>query len=206
LATGGGVAGKLEAIVLAAGAGSRFGGAKLTAPWRGGRLIDGALAAAFAAPVRSVTVVTGADPNVAGATRAFAHAAGQGDRLRVVHAKEHARGMAASLRAGIEALPPDAAGAFVFLGDMPRIPAAILAPLAEALAGGALAATPLFEGRRAHPVLFSRALFDAMRALAGDAGARGLLEGLGSGLAGIPTLDAGVLYDVDLKTPSDSAT
>ena len=205
MATGGGVAGKLEAIVLAAGAGSRFGGAKLTAPWRGGQLIDGALAAAFAAPVRLVTVVTGADPNVAGAARAFAQAAGQGDRLCVVHAKDHARGMAASLRAGIEALPPDAAGAFVFLGDMPRIPAAILAPLADALAGGALAAAPLFEGRRGHPVLFSRALFDALRALAGDAGARRLLGGLGSGLAGIPTPDAGVLYDVDLKTPSDSA-
>jgi len=76
LATGGettgGSAPALEAIVLAAGSGARFGGAKLTAPWRGGVLLDGALAAAFQAPVRTVTVVTGADPKVGPAARAFA--------------------------------------------------------------------------------------------------------------------------------------
>ncbi|HEY9219590.1 MAG TPA: NTP transferase domain-containing protein, partial [Phenylobacterium sp.] len=38
--------------MLAAGAGSRFGGGKLLTPWAGGVLLDGALAAAFAAPVR----------------------------------------------------------------------------------------------------------------------------------------------------------
>ena len=42
---------RYEAIVLAGGSGSRFGGGKLLAPFRGGELIDGALRAAFAAPV-----------------------------------------------------------------------------------------------------------------------------------------------------------
>ncbi|HEX7947277.1 MAG TPA: NTP transferase domain-containing protein, partial [Phenylobacterium sp.] len=52
---------RFASLVLAAGAGSRFGGGKLTAPFRDGVLLDGALAAAFAAPVRIVTLVTGAD-------------------------------------------------------------------------------------------------------------------------------------------------
>ena len=201
MATEGEAAGALEAVILAAGAGSRFGGAKLTAPWRGGLLIDGALAAAFAAPARQVTVVIGADPRVETAARAFAEGRGESGRLRIVHAADHAQGMAASLRAGLASLPGDSGGAFVFLGDMPRIPPAVPPLLAQALATGALAAAPVFGGRRGHPVLFARALFDGLSALAGDLGARSLLASLGDGLVLVDSRDAGVLYDVD--DPSD---
>jgi len=199
VATGGNVPGHLEALVLAAGAGARFGGAKLTAPWRGGVLIDGALAAAFAAPARSVIVVTGADPGVAGAARAFAAGIAQAPRLRLVYAADHTQGMAASLRAGLEALPTDAAGAFVFLGDMPAIPPTILQPLAAALAEGALAAAPVFEGRRGHPVLFGRELFEALRNLAGDQGGRSVLDSLGAGLTLIEAADSGIAFDIDRR-------
>jgi len=188
----------LEAVVLAAGAGARFGGGKLTAPWRGGLLIHGALAAAFAAPARSVSVVTGADPGVAPAARAFAEAAGQTPRLRLVHAADHAEGMAATLRAGIESLAPGAAGAFLFLGDMPLIPHAILPRLAEALARGAKAAAPVYEGGRGHPVLLGASLFTALLDLKGDEGARALLAKLGERLALVETSDRGVLFDVDV--------
>jgi molybdenum cofactor cytidylyltransferase len=188
---------KLEAVVLAAGSGSRFGGAKLTAPWRGGFLIDGALAAAFAAPVRSVTVVTGADPKVAPAAHAFAEAQGQTHRLRLVHAPDHAEGMAAPLRTGIAALPPDAAAAFVFLGDMPLIPAEVPPRLAEALAAGASAAAPAFQGQRGHPVLFSAALFADLAKLQGDEGARSVLKALGGQLVIIESPGDGVLVDID---------
>jgi molybdenum cofactor cytidylyltransferase len=202
-AGGGGAPSALEAIVLAAGAGSRFGGAKLTAAWRGGVLLDGALAVAFEAPVRTVTVVTGADPKVGPAARAFAAAKGQSARLRLVHARHHARGMAASLRAAIASLPPDAGGAFVFLGDMPRIPGAILQALAAALAKGADAAGPVFEGRRGHPVLFGRHLFGDLLALEGDEGAKALLVRLGDRLTLVTSPDAGVLFDIDFRETMD---
>jgi molybdenum cofactor cytidylyltransferase len=187
----------LEAIVLAGGAGSRFGGGKLTHAWRGGVLIDGALAAAFAAPVRSVTVVTGADPRVEAAARAFATRTSQPERLRIVHCAGHAEGMGATLRAGVASLPADAAGAYVFLGDMPAIPLAILPALAEALAADAPAAAPRYDGQRGHPVLFSAALFPQMRALTGDQGARGVLGELGTALTLVETSDPGVLIDID---------
>jgi molybdenum cofactor cytidylyltransferase len=181
-----------EALVLAAGSGSRFGGGKLLAPWRGGVLLDGALAAAFAAPARSVTVVTGADAEAVGAAaRAF------DARVELVHAREHAQGMAASLRAGIASLPADTAAAFVFLGDMPRVPHAVLAPLAEAVAGGAAAAAPVFAGRRGHPVVLGRSLLPDVLALVGDTGARRILDQLGERLALVEAPDAGVLFDVD---------
>lgn len=200
-ATDGDQTGPVEAIVLAGGAGARFGGGKLTAPWRGGALIDGALAAAFAAPARSVTVVTGSDDKVEAAARAFAARSGQAGRLRVIHCPEHAEGMGATLRTGIRSLAADTAGAFVFLGDMPLIPTAILPALAEAVAAGASAAAPSFEGNRGHPVLFAAALLPRLAALTGDEGARRVLQGLGEALVVVPTDDAGVLADIDL--PSD---
>jgi molybdenum cofactor cytidylyltransferase len=109
--------------------------------------------------------------------------------------------MAASLRTGISHLPPSAGGAFIFLGDMPRIPPAILSPLAEALAQGAPAASPVYDGQRGHPVLVSRALFPQLVNLRGGKGARAVLDGLGPALVLVQTTDPGVLFDVD--EPSD---
>lgn len=188
----------LEAVVLAAGAGARFGGGKLMTPLSGsGVLLDGALAAAFAAPVRTVSVVWGADERIPAAAERFAGEIGAADRLRTVRAERCAEGLAWSLKAGIASLPADAAGAFVFLGDMPRVPRAAAHDLARAVADGALAAAPTFEGRRGHPVLFAAALFLQLMALDGDRGAAGVLAGLGPALALVPAEDDGVLFDVD---------
>ncbi|HEY4031044.1 MAG TPA: nucleotidyltransferase family protein [Caulobacteraceae bacterium] len=179
----------MHALVLAAGSGSRFGGGKLMAPWRGGVLIDGALDAALAAPVQAVHVIVGADPAVIARARARG--------VHIVEAKDHALGLSASLRAGVAALPKDAAGALVLLGDMPEVPHAVLRPLVEAVQAGALAAVPVFEGKVGNPAALSAALFPKVLTLQGDRGARALIEGLGEALVRVPAPDAGVLYDVD---------
>lgn len=187
-----GTGASIAAVVLAAGSAARFGGGKLLAPWRGAPLLHAALAAARAAPATSITVVTGAEAEAVGAcARAF------DPTIRLVHAQDHAEGMAASLRAGIAALPPGTTAAFVFLGDMPRVPHVVLAPLAQAVADGAPAAAPLFEGRRGNPVVLGRELFPAVAALTGDVGARPVLQALGARLALIEAPDDGVLFDVD---------
>ncbi len=185
-----------EAVVLAAGLGTRFGGGKLLAGWGNGVLLQGALAAAYAAPVRSVTVVTGADAEaIATVARAF------NPDTQIVHALDFAEGMGASLRTGVASLPHDTRGAFIFLGDMPRVPTVILGQMADAVLAGAEAAAPVFEGRRGNPVLVSRTLFPGLLALTGDAGARGLLQALADRLALIESPDDGVIFDVD--EPSD---
>ncbi len=134
---------------------------------------------------------------MAAAARAFAAARGEEARLRIVHAADHAQGLSASIRRGIRSLPPDAAGAFLLLGDMPRTPISVLAPLAAALATGAKAAAPRFQGRRGHPVLVSKALFEDLAALDGDRGAAPVLAGLGPALTLVDAPDDGVLFDVD---------
>jgi molybdenum cofactor cytidylyltransferase len=188
---------RFDAIVLAAGAGTRFGGGKLLAPWRRGLLIEAALEAACSAPVRSVILVTGADAGVMPVALEWAMTEGETERLRTVHAPDHAEGMGASLRAGVAALPTDCGGVFVFLGDMPRIPHAILPRLAAAMASGAAAAAAVHGGRRGHPALLGAALFPALLGLKGDEGARTVLKGLGDRLALVPTNNDGVLFDVD---------
>ena len=186
------------ALVLAAGSASRFGGGKLTSEYVGRPLLHHALDAARAAPVASVTVVTGSDAEaVAACARAFDPA------IRIVHAPGHAEGMAASLRAGIAALPAQTTAAFVFLGDMPRVPHAVLEPLARAVADGAPAAAPVFKGRRGNPVVLGKTVFAAVSALEGDVGARPILQRLGARLAVIEAPDDGVLFDVD--EPGDLA-
>lgn len=194
-----------DAIVLAAGSASRFGGGKLLAPWNGGVLLDGALAAAFAAPVRTVIVVTGAQgPEVAVAATAFAAREGVADRLVMVHADDYAEGMGASLRRGAAALQPDCEGVFVFLGDMPRIPAAVLEPLAAAVRAGAPAAAPSFQRQRGHPALIGAELLPGLLTLKGDAGARAVLKDLGPRLTLIESHDDGVLFDVDERRDLDA--
>lgn len=182
----------LAAIVLAAGSASRFGGGKLTATYAGRPLLHHALAAARAAPVAQVVVVTGADAErVAACAKAFDPA------VRLVHAPDHAEGMAASLRAGIAALDEDVGAAFVFLGDMPRIPHAVLARLAQAVKDGAPAAAPVFDGRRGNPVVLARTVFRAVQGLTGDVGARPILQRLGARLVLVDAPDDGVLFDID---------
>lgn len=196
MATGPEFNSRYHALVLAAGSASRFGGRKLLADWNGAPLLHAALAAARAAPVSGITVVTGADAaDVAACVLDFDPA------IRQVHAHAYAQGMAESLKAGVAALPDSTDAVFVFLGDMPRVPRAAPALLADAVRAGAPAAVPVFQGRRGNPVLLGREVFQAISGLSGDTGARPVLQALGSRVALVESPDDGVLFDVD--TPAD---
>jgi molybdenum cofactor cytidylyltransferase len=187
------------AIVLAAGAGRRFGGHKLVATFEGRPLIAGALDAAFTAPVRRVILATDGDPDLATIARDHARTLGRESDLDIVVTTEAAEGMGGSLRTAAAALPEDTDGAFVFLGDMPRVPPGLAQALALAMGPGIELAAPRFEGRRGHPVLFGRACFPALLTLTGDVGAREVLAEAGDRLALVDSPDAGVLFDVDRR-------
>lgn len=195
--------GGYHAVVLAAGAGSRFGGSKLTARYGKGVLLDAALRTACAAPVESVIVVTGAHQQPV-ATVVAAFASGSKLPIRAVLCEDHAAGMSASLRRGLASVPDDAAGAIIFLGDMPRISRAVPPELLAAVLAGSLAAVPSFKTRWGHPVLISRPLFEAFSRGGGDGGGRDMLSRLGGDLAIVEIDHDGILTDADTRAELDA--
>jgi molybdenum cofactor cytidylyltransferase len=192
----------LAAIVLAAGAASRYrasGGperSKLVATFRGEPLVRAAVKAALAADL-AVVVVTGH-------ARAEVEAALDGLEITWAHNPDFATGLASSLKAGVAALPEDVGGALALLGDMPLVSPNVLARLADAFAARpeALAAIPIFAGRRGNPVLLARALFGEVAKLQGDEGARRLLKTADAArIVEVEFDDEAVTLDVD--TPQD---
>lgn len=193
---------EVEAILLAAGAASRYRAAggpepsKLVAPFRGEPLARAAAKAALAAGL-PLTVVTGH-------AREAVEAALAGLPLVFAHNADYATGLASSLKTGIDALGANARGVFVLLGDMPAVTPDMLARLTSEFAArsDALAVIPLYAGQRGNPVLIARALFTEVEGLSGDEGARRLLTGIDpSRLVQIELGDEGVALDVD--TPED---
>ncbi len=187
-----------QAVVLAAGAGSRYGGGKLVADWAGRPLVTAAVTTALATAVDEVVVVTGCDR--AKVEAALAPLAGP--RLRLAVADDWANGLSASLKAGVRALPAGSGGFLLFLGDMPRVPLALAQDVLEALKGGARAAQPWSGDRPAHPVGLSAALFGQVLALEGDTGAASLLRN-DNDTVRLMTPNPGAVFDVD--HPSDLA-
>ena len=194
-------AGGHHAVLLAAGAGRRFGGRKLLASWRGEPLVRWSARTALAAPVELCLVVTGSDASlVVAAMRDLA-----GSRLRFAREVDWDQGLSASVQRGIEALPANSRAVVVLLGDMPCVPPGQAGLLLAAIEAGAAAAETVLGGKRAHPVAFSRALYGDLRTLTGDQGGRGLLRGR-TDVARLATSDPGSAFDVDrpddLRGPS----
>lgn len=188
-------------VVLAAGAGERYGGTKQLAPVSGRPLVAHAVAAAVAAGAVRTVVVVGHD---AERVAAAARAAGT---VEVVVNPDHQRGQASSLVAGIRALAPhrDVEVVVILLADQPGVTPAAVAAVAGALGrvrgpGGGRpdAARARYGDGPGHPVAFRRSAWARLLTLTGDAGARHLLEDLDVAHVRVP---GRVPADVD--TPAD---
>lgn len=191
---------RIGGLVLAAGAGRRFGGTKQLASLRGRPLLSYAVAHALAVPeLDPVVVVLGHDADaVRAGVPALAVAGSPG--LRIVVAGDWARGQAASLRAGVAALG-DVDAAVVLLGDMPFVTPQVIAGVLDAGLGDDDAVRAAYGGEPGHPVLLSRALLERAGELEGDAGFRVLLEG-----QRVRAFEAGHLADpTDIDTREELA-
>jgi molybdenum cofactor cytidylyltransferase len=165
---------RLGALVLAAGAGHRFGGDKLVAELDGRPLLQHVLDTVAA--VRPVVTLVVIAPAMRGMERLAWHGA-----RRLVN-REPERGLSSSVRLGLEASAsePGVDGVFILLGDQPRIAVVTLLALAReassALADGAVAVVPGYaEGGGANPVLLLRAGFALAGQLGGDHGLGALI-------------------------------
>ncbi|BDU76572.1 nucleotidyltransferase family protein [Mesoterricola sediminis] len=154
----------MPAIILAAGASRRLGAPKQLARWQGETLLRRAVrAAAACAPI---LVVTGHRADLMAQELA-------GLPVQLVPNPAWEEGMAASLRAGVAALPPGAPGALFLVCDQPAVDAALVDRLLAAWHGAPVACA--YGGTRGVPALLPARDFPAVLALRGDRGARALL-------------------------------
>lgn len=151
-------------VVLAAGAGERFGGGKLLAEYRGKPLYLSALEAVPTGSVGAAAVVSGDETILA--------AAGKRGFLPVVNARPE-EGISRSIRLGLDALG-DCGGILFLVADQPRLtrqtaeriletagkhPECIIVPTDE-------------RGTPGNPCFFPKEYFPELRALEGDRGGR----------------------------------
>jgi CTP:molybdopterin cytidylyltransferase MocA len=141
----------IAAVVLAAGASSRFGSPKQEL------LLEPVLELVRQSSVDEVLVVLGAHELETSA--------------RTVTCPEWPRGPGASLRCGLAALPDDAEAAVVVLGDGPGLaPEAIDRVIEHWRDDGAPVVAATYGGVRLHPVLLARSVWQEIP----DEGAKGL--------------------------------
>ena len=184
----------IAGLLLAAGAGRRFGGGKLLHPYGPDRM---PLALVSYRRLRALlprvhVVLRPGEPEL---ERIFAT-----EGADCVVCPRAVDGMGFSLACGVSATR-DASGWLVALGDMPKVQATTLQAVLQALEAGASIVIPCHDGRRGHPVGFSGEHRAALLELSGDEGARRVVGANADRVLELAVDDPGVLADVD--TPAD---
>ena len=176
-------------IILAAGAGTRFGEPKVGALLPSGeRFLDAVVRTAVEAGAEPIVAVVPAGVAVPAPARAVVNRNARGEQI-------------ASLRLGLVQLAGSAVqAALLWPVDHPTVAGASVTAIVEAFRrGGAPVVVPTFEGRRGHPALFARELwYELMTVEAG--GARAVVHAHAPQVHEIPVPDAGVVRDIDTRS------
>ncbi|HVN45194.1 MAG TPA: nucleotidyltransferase family protein [Steroidobacteraceae bacterium] len=159
----------LYAVVLAAGASTRFGSAKQLVRVAGRPLLHTAVTRAAEVTGNALIVVLGS--SAAELAPLLRHSPGS-----VVVNQDWREGLASSIRAGVARLPAACSAVLLLLADQ----AAVTTDDLRRLAGSWRKqphhiAAALYGGGCGAPAIFPRSSFGALRELRGDTGARALL-------------------------------
>ncbi len=173
------------AVILAAGASTRFGSPKQLALIDSRRMLDIVAATAAAAGLRPVLAVVPPKLDV------------PDDVVPVINDRPQ-EGISRSIRLGLAAVPVEVGAAVILLGDEPLLTIAAISDVVAAAADGAGIVATRAGDRLGPPVLMRRDRFTLADAAHGDEGLGTLLKGE----AGIVEVDA-QQEPVDIDTPAD---
>ena len=183
----------LHAIVLAAGASTRFGSPKQLVRVAGRPLLHCAIARAADVAGSAVSVVLGA--HAAELTPLLTHS-----QALIVINRDWREGIASSIRTGVSRLPPSCNAVLLLLADQAAVTAEDLKRLV-----GAWRRQPDYIVAARYgmttgvPAVFPRSLFSDLAALRGDTGARALLQRNPDRVVRVPMASAAI----DIDTPED---
>jgi molybdenum cofactor cytidylyltransferase len=162
----------VSGLILGAGASQRFGEPKQLLPFAGTTLLGWVVSQALRADELDETIV------VLGRSADEIRARVDFGNARVVENPVFTEGCASSYRAGIAALAHESDAIMIILGDQPGITPAIINRLADEwrATDAPIALCVYDEGRKGHPMIFARSLFDQLEVLHGDKAAWKLVD------------------------------
>jgi molybdenum cofactor cytidylyltransferase len=185
----------IAALLLAAGAARRFGSAKLLQELNGKPIVRWSAEALRAGPVDTIIVVIPPENQEL-------HRALDGLDARFVVNPRPDDGMGSSLACGVSSLEPGTEAVLVALADEPMLGRDVLSRVVERYrAGDVDIVAPKYRGIPGHPVLFGSAVFDELRVLTGDRGARAVVDRDPDRVATIELEER----PIDVDTPADLA-
>ncbi len=192
----------VSAIILAAGESQRMGQPKLLLPWDGRTVLGQVVSTFTAAGIEEIVVVTGGtrelvEEEVGRLTKQFP--------ARAIYNPEYARGgMLSSIQCGVGSLGLRPRAALIGLGDQPQVrEETVRAVCAAFVATGAPLVVPSYGGRRGHPWLAARLLWDEILSLSTSITPRQFLAKHAGSIEYVETDDS-ILQDLD--TPEDYAS
>jgi len=183
----------LHAIVLAAGASTRFGSAKQLVRIAGRPMLHATVTRAVEVAGNAVIVVLGARADELAPLLSHSPAS-------IVINRDWREGMGSSIRAGVARLPAACAGVMLLLADQASVTAEDLRRLAGAWRRQTdYVAAAVYGSTVGVPAIFPRSSFGDLLRLRGDQGARGLIHRNPDRVVRVPMESAAV----DIDTPED---
>ena len=184
---------RVAAVVLAAGKSQRMGRNKLLLRIGGRTVLDRVLSSIESSRVEEVFVVLGHRPEDLRPI-VDAHAA------EAVLNPDYEEGMTSSFKTGLSRVSVDAA--FLCLGDQVVLDPVLMDGMIDAMEANpeALIVSPVYEGRRGHPVLFRDTLFPEIMGLGRGKTLKNVVEGQGSRHLEV---EGDIWCTLDMDTPED---
>lgn len=189
-------AGRVAAVILAAGQSARMGEPKQLLRVGDTTILERTLENVRGTAVDEIVLVLGF------ATDKIRHQipARLLDDVTVVVNENFGQGMATSLRMGLSAVRVRASAALIVLADQPFVrPATIDRIVEHYRSSGEEIIIPCYKGQRGNPVLLDRAIFAEAMALEGDTGCRAIFANHPAGVLEVDVDDQGVVLDIDSR-------
>jgi molybdenum cofactor cytidylyltransferase len=182
----------IAGLILAAGESSRMGADKATLTYRGRTFLEAIVQTLGEADIERIVVVLGHH-----AEEIQRHV--KIESAQVVINPDYKSGQTSSLQVGLRSLIADDPEAILLcLVDHPAASAETVRRLVAAFRqSSAVVVIPTYKGRRGHPVLIGRQVFEELLELASNAGADSVVRKYRPATQFVEVEDEGIVMDVD---------